>query len=141
MISLEANKVWIGDSKGQIGTLFKVEDGKAYINTDFIKAQKIEVQEIWNYSFEEEVLSKSIPEYSSSTPTPITVPSSGVAPLNPPFSVARDSWVTTMSGGSGVFVDKSLYPNAVGFLRVLMGTKYILCLLLLILKQELLMGN
>lgn len=53
IISLEANKVWIGDSKGQIGTLFKVEDGKAYINTDFIKAQKIEVQEIWNYSFDE----------------------------------------------------------------------------------------
>lgn len=122
MISLEANKVWIGDSKGQIGTLFKVEDGKAYINTDFIKAQKIEVQEIWNYSFEEEeVLSKSIPEYSSSTPTPITVPSSGVAPLNPPFSVARDSWVTTMSGGSGVFVDKSLYPNAVGFFESING--------------------
>lgn len=122
MISLEANKVWIGDSKGQIGTLFKVEDGKAYINTDFIKAQKIEVQEIWNYSFEEEeVLSKSIPEYSSSTPTPITVPSSGVAPLNPPFSVARDSWVTTMSGGSGVFVDKSLYPNAVGFFKSING--------------------
>lgn len=119
MISLEANKVWIGDSKGQIGTLFKVEDGKAYINTDFIKAQKIEVQEIWNYSFEEEVLSKSIPEYSSSTP--ITVPSSGVAPLNPPFSVARDSWVTTMSGGSGVFVDKSLYPNAVGFFESING--------------------
>ena len=122
MISLEVNKVWIGDSKGQIGTLFKVEDGKAYINTDFIKAQKIEVQEIWNYSFEEEeVLSKSIPEYSSSTPTPITVPSSGVAPLNPPFSVARDSWVTTMSGGSGVFVDKSLYPNAVGFFESING--------------------
>ena len=121
MISLEANKVWIGDSKGQIGTLFKVEDGKAYINTDFIKAQKIEVQEIWNYSFEEEVLSKSIPEYSSSTPTPITVHSSGVAPLNPPFSVARDSWVTTMSGGSGVFVDKSLYPNAVGFFESIDG--------------------
>lgn len=122
MISLEANKVWIGDSKGQIGTLFKVEDGKAYINTDFIKAQKIEIQEIWNYSFEEEeVLSKSIPEYSSSTPTPITVPSSGVAPLNPPFSVARDSWVTTMSGGSGVFVDKSLYPNAVGFFESING--------------------
>lgn len=120
MISLEANKVWIGDSKGQIGTLFKVEDGKAYINTDFIKAQKIEVQEIWNYSFEEEVLSKSIPEYSSSTPTPITVPSSGVAPLNPPFSVARDSWVTTMSGGSGVFV-KSLYPNAVGIFESING--------------------
>lgn len=124
MISLEANKVWIGDSKGQIGTLFKVEDGKAYINTDFIKAQKIEVQEIWNYSFEEEeVLSKSIPEYSSSTPTPITVPSSGVAPLNPPFSVARDSWVTTMSGGSGVFVDKSLYPNAVGFFESINGNQ------------------
>lgn len=121
MISLKANKVWIGDSKGQIGTLFKVEDGKAYINTDFIKAQKIKVQEIWNYSFEEEVLSKSIPEYSSSTPTPITVPSSGVAPLNPPFSVARDSWVTTMSGGSSVFVDKSLYPNAVGFFESIDG--------------------
>lgn len=121
MISLEANKVWIGDSKGQIGTLFKVEDGKAYINTDFIKAQKIEVQEIWNYSFEEEVLSKSIPEYSSSTPIPITVPSSGVAPLNPPFSVARDSWVTTMSGGSGVFVEESLYPNSVGFFESIDG--------------------
>ena len=53
IISLEAKKVWIGDSKGQIGTLFKIEDGKAYINTDFIKAQKIEVQEVWNYSFDE----------------------------------------------------------------------------------------
>lgn len=41
IISLEAKKVWIGDPKGQIGTLFKIEGGKAYINTDFIKAQKL----------------------------------------------------------------------------------------------------
>lgn len=121
MISLEANKVWIGDSGKQVGTLFKIEDGKAYINTDFIKAQKIKVQEIWNYSFGEEILSKSITEYSASTPTPITVPSSGVAPLNPPVSVAGASWVTTMSGGSGVFADKSLYPNAIGFFESIDG--------------------
>lgn len=121
LISLDANKVKIGDGVSDLGTLFYIEDGHAYIKTDFIKAQKIEVQEIWNYSFEEETLSKTIPEYSASSPTPITVPSSGVAPLNPPISVARDSWVTTMSGGSGVFIDKSLYPNAVGFFEGING--------------------
>lgn len=121
LISLDANKVKIGDGVSDLGTLFYIEDGHAYIKTDFIKAQKIEVQEIWNYSFEEEILSKTIPKYSASSPTPITVPSSGVAPLSPPISVARDSWVTTMSRGSGVFIDKSLYPNAVGFFEGING--------------------
>lgn len=116
IISLEANKVWIGDSKGQIGTLFKVEDGKAYINTDFIKAQKIEVQEIWNYSFDETTSQQVELPLFEGTYTPVMYESSiGTMTPDPPYGMADSSaWTGTISkhGGSGVFKDSSLYPGS-----------------------------
>lgn len=125
MISLEANKVWIGDSKGQIGTLFKVEDGKAYINTDFIKAQKIEVQEIWNYSFDETTSEFVDVPLFEGTYTPVMYESSvGTTTPDPPYGMAESSaWTGTLSkhGGSGVFKDSSLYPGSACFLESLEG--------------------
>ena len=104
IISLEANKVWIGDSKGQIGTLFKVEDGKAYINTDFIKAQKIEVQEIWNYSYDSSFNTVYIPrnkviekEYNEDIP-PYTL------------DMTDDSWVFTHTQNSTVSFSSTPSP-------------------------------
>jgi hypothetical protein len=125
IISLEANKVWIGDSKGQIGTLFKVEDGKAYINTDFIKAQKIEVQEIWNYSFDETTSQQVELPLFEGTYTPVMYESSiGTMTPDPPYGMADSSaWTGTLSkhGGSGVFKDSSLYPGSACFMESLEG--------------------
>lgn len=126
MISLEANKVWIGDSGKQIGTLFKIEDGKAYINTDFIKAQQIEVQEIWNYSFnDEEVFTGSV--YPSFTGTYTGYPYQGdvLNPVpDPPYvSALYFSWVGTYSryGASGIFKDATAYPGSSVFLESVDG--------------------
>lgn len=116
IIFLETNKVWIGDSKGQIGTLFKVEDGKAYINTDFIKAQKIGVQEIWNYSFDETTSQQVELPLFEGTYTPVMYESSiGTMTPDPPYGMADSSaWTGTISkhDGSGVFKDSSLYPGS-----------------------------
>lgn len=121
IISLEANKVWIGDSKGQIGTLFKVENGKAYINTDFIKAQKIEVQEIWNYSFDETTSQQVELPLFEGTYTPVMYESSiGTMTPDPPYGMADSSaWTGTLSkhDGSGVFKDSSLYPGSACFME------------------------
>ena len=121
IISLEANKVWIGDSKGQIGTLFKVEDGKAYINTDFIKAQKIEVQEIWNYSFDETTSQQVKLPLFEGTYTPVVYESSIVTMTpDPPYGMADSSaWTGTISkhGGSGVFKDSLLFPGSACFME------------------------
>lgn len=125
IISLEANKVWIGDSKGQIGTLFKVEDGKAYINTDFIKAQKIEVQEIWNYSFDETTSQQVELPLFEGTYTPVMYESSiGTMTPDPPYGMADSSaWTGTISkhDGSGVFKDSSLYPGSACFMESVNG--------------------
>lgn len=125
IISLEANKVWIGDSKGQIGTLFKVEDGKAYINTDFIKAQKIEVQEIWNYSFDETTSQQVELPLFEGTYTPVMYESSiGTMTPDPPYGMADSSaWTGTLSkhDGSGVFKDSSLYPGSACFMESVNG--------------------
>lgn len=125
MISLEANKVWIGDSKGQIGTLFKIEDGKAYINTDFIKAQKIEVQEIWNYSFDETTSEQVELPLFEGTYTPVMYESSiGTMTPDPPYGMAESSaWTGTSSkhDGSGVFKDSSLYPGSACFMGSVNG--------------------
>jgi hypothetical protein len=125
IISLEANKVWIGDSKGQIGTLFKVEDGKAYINTDFIKAQKIEVQEIWNYFFDETTSQQVELPLFEGTYTPVMYESSiGTMTPDPPYGMADSSaWTGTLSkhGGSGVFKDSSLYPGSACFMKSVNG--------------------
>lgn len=125
IISLEANKVWIGDSKGQIGTLFKVEDGKAYINTDFIKAQKIEVQEIWNYSFDETTSQQVELPLFEGTYTPVMYASSiGTMTPDPPYGMADSSaWTGTLSkyDGSGVFKDSSLYPGSACFMESVNG--------------------
>lgn len=125
IISLEANKVWIGDSKGQIGTLFKVEDGKAYINTDFIKAQKIEVQEIWNYSFDETTSQQIELPLFEGTYTPVMYESSiGTMTPDPPYGMADSSaWTGTISkhDGSGVFKDSSLYPGSACFMESVNG--------------------
>lgn len=125
IISLEANKVWIGDSKGQIGTLFKVEDGKAYINTDFIKAQKIEVQEIWNYSFDETTSQQVELPLFEGTYTPVMYESSiGTMTPDPPYGMADSSaWTGTTSkhDGSGVFKDSSLYPGSACFMESVNG--------------------
>lgn len=125
IISLEANKVWIGDSKRQIGTLFKVEDGKAYINTDFIKAQKIEVQEIWNYSFDKTTSQQVELPLFEGTYTPVMYESSiGTMTPDPPYGMADSSaWTGTISkyDGSGVFKDSSLYPGSACFMESVNG--------------------
>lgn len=125
IISLEANKVWVGDSKGQIGTLFKVEDGKAYINTDFIKAQKIGVQEIWNYSFDETTSKQVELPLFKGTYTPVMYESSiGTMTPDPPYGMADSSaWTGTLSkhDGSGVFKDSSLYPGSACFMESVNG--------------------
>lgn len=125
IISLEAKKVWIGDSKGQIGTLFKIEDGKAYINTDFIKAQKIEVQEVWNYSFDETTSEFVDVPLFEGTYTPVMYESSiGTTTPDPPYGMAESSaWTGTLSkhGGSGVFKDSSLYPGSACLMESLDG--------------------
>lgn len=125
IISLEAKKVWIGDSKGQVGTLFKIDDGKAYINTDFIKAQKIEVQEVWNYSFDETTSEFVDVPLFEGTYTPVMYESSiGTTTPDPPYGMAKSSaWTGTLSkyGGSGVFKDSSLYPGSACFMESLEG--------------------
>ena len=125
IIFLEAEKVWIGDSKGQIGTLFKIEDGKAYINTDFIKAQKIEVQEVWNYSFDETTSEFVDVPLFEGTYTPVMYESSiGTTTPDPPYGMAESSaWTGTLSkhDGSGVFKDSSLYPGSACFMESVNG--------------------
>ena len=125
VISIDADKVKIGNGKSDLGTLFDVEDGKAYIRTDFIKAQKIEVQEVWNYSFDE-TTSKfvDVPLFEG-TYTPVMYESSiGTTTPDPPYGMAESSaWTGTLSkhGGSGVFKDSSLYPGSACFMESLEG--------------------
>lgn len=125
VISIDADKVRIGNGKSDLGTLFYVEDGKAYIRTDFIKAQKIEVQEVWNYSFDE-TTSKfvDVPLFEG-TYTPVMYESSiGTTTPDPPYGMAESSaWTGTLSkhGGSGVFKDSSLYPGSACFMESLEG--------------------
>lgn len=144
IISLEANKVWIGDSKGQIGTLFKVEDGKAYINTDFIKAQKIEVQEIWNYSFDETTSQQVELPLFEGTYTPVMYESSiGTMTPDPPYGMADSSaWTGTISkhDGSGVFKD-SLYPGSACFMESVNGEQVHIMTPILSLKNGTLDGK
>ena len=125
VISIDADKVRIGNGKSDLGTLFYVEDGKAYVRTDFIKAQKIEVQEVWNYSFDE-TTSKfvDVPLFEG-TYTPVMYESSiGTTTPDPPYGMAESSaWTGTLSkyGGSGVFKDSSLYPGSACFMESLEG--------------------
>lgn len=125
VISIDADKVRIGNGKSDLGTLFYVEDGKAYIRTDFIKAQKIEVQEVWNYSFDE-TTSKfvDVPLFEG-TYTPVMYESSiGTTTPDPPYGMAESSaWTGTLSkhGGSGVFKDSSLYPGSACLMESLEG--------------------
>lgn len=124
-ISIDADKVRIGNGKSDLGTLFYVEDGKAYIRTDFIKAQRIEVQEVRNYSFDE-TTSKfvDVPLFEG-TYTPVMYESSiGTTTPDPPYGMAKSSaWTGTLSkhGGSGVFKDSSLYPGSACFMESLEG--------------------
>ena len=145
IISLEANKVWIGDSKRQIGTLFKVEDGKAYINTDFIKAQKIEVQEIWNYSFDETTSQQVELPLFEGTYTPVMYESSiGTMTPDPPYGMADSSaWTGTISkhDGSGVFKDSSLYPGSACFMESVNGEQVHIMTPILSLKNGTLDGK
>lgn len=145
IISLEANKVWIGDSKGQIGTLFKVEDGKAYINTDFIKAQKIEAQEIWNYSFDETTSQQVELPLFEGTYTPVMYESSiGTMTPDPPYGMADSSaWTGTISkhDGSGVFKDSSLYPGSACFMESVNGEQVHIMTPILSLKNGTLDGK
>lgn len=145
IISLEANKVWIGDSKRQIGTLFKVEDGKAYINTDFIKAQKIEVQEIWNYSFDETTSQQVELPLFEGTYTPVMYESSiGTMTPDPPYGMADSSaWTGTLSkhDGSGVFKDSSLYPGSACFMESVNGEQVHIMTPILSLKNGTLDGK
>lgn len=144
-ISLEVNKVWIGDSKGQIGTLFKVEDGKAYINTDFIKAQKIEVQEIWNYSFDKTTSQQIELPLFEGTFTPVMYESSiGTMTPDPPYGMADSSaWTGTLSkhDGSGVFKDSSLYPGSACFMESVIGEQVHIMTPILSLKNGTLDGK
>lgn len=145
IISLEANKVWIGDSKRQIGTLFKVEDGKAYINTDFIKAQKIEVQEIWNYSFDETTSRPVELPLFEGTYTPVMYESSiGTMTPDPPYGMADSlAWTGTISkhDGSGVFKDSSLYPGSTCFMESVNGEQVHIMTPILSLKKGTLDGK
>lgn len=145
IISLEAKKVWIGDSKGQIGTLFKIEDGKAYINTDFIKAQKIEVQEIWNYSFDETTSEQVELPLFEGTYTPVMYESSiGTMTPDPPYGMADSSaWTGTISkhDGSGVFKDSSLYPGSACFMESVNGEQVHIMTPILSLKNGTLDGK
>lgn len=145
IISLEANKVWIGDSKGQIGTLFKVEDGKAYINTDFIKSQKIKVQEIWNYSFDETTSQQVELPLFEGTYTPVMYESSiGTMTPDPPYGMADSSaWTGTISkhDGSGVFKDSSLYPGSACFMESVNGEQVHIMTPILSLKNGTLDGK
>lgn len=145
IISLEAKKVWIGDSKGQIGTLFKIEDGKAYINTDFIKAQKIEVQEVWNYSFDETTSEFVDVPLFEGTYTPVMYESSiGTTTPDPPYGMAESSaWTGTLSkhGGSGVFKDSSLYPGSACFMESVNGEQVHIMTPILSLKNGTLDGK
>lgn len=125
VISIDADKVRIGNGKSDLGTLFYVEDGKAYIRTDFIKAQKVEVQEVWNYSFDE-TTSKfvDVPLFEG-TYTPVMYESSiGTTTPDPPYGMAKSSaWTGTLSkhGESGVFKDSSLYPGSACLMESLEG--------------------
>ena len=125
VISIDAGKVRIGNGKSDLGTLFYVEDGKAYIRTDFIKAQKIEVQEVWNYSFDETTSEFVDVPLFEGTYTPVMYESSiGTTTPDPPYGMAKSSaWTGTLSkhGGSGVFKDSSLYPGSACFMESLEG--------------------
>lgn len=125
VISIDADKVRIGNGKSDLGTLFYVEDGKAYIRTDFIKAQKIEVQEVWNYSFDETTSEFVDVPLFEGTYTPVMYESSiGTTTPDPPYGMAESSaWTGTLSkhGGSGVFKDSSLYPGSACFMESLEG--------------------
>lgn len=125
VISIDADKVRIGNGKSDLGTLFYVEDGKAYIRTDFIKAQKIEVQEVWNYSFDETTSKVVDVPLFEGTYTPVMYESSiGTTTPDPPYGMAESSaWTGTLSkhGGSGVFKDSSLYPGSACFMESLVG--------------------
>lgn len=125
VISIDAGKVRIGNGKSDLGTLFYVEDGKAYIRTDFIKAQKIEVQEVWNYSFDETTSEFVDVPLFEGTYTPVMYESSiGTTTPDPPYGMAESSaWTGTLSkhGGSGVFKDSSLYPGSACFMESLEG--------------------
>lgn len=125
VISIDADKVRIGSGKFDFGTLFYVEDGKAYIKTDFIKAQKIEVQEIWNYSFDETTSEQVELPLFEGTYTPVMYESSiGTMTPDPPYGMAESSaWTGTLSkhDGSGVFKDSSLYPGSACFMESVNG--------------------
>lgn len=125
VISIDADKVRIGSGKSDFGTLFYVEDGKAYIKTDFIKAQKIEVQEIWNYSFDETTSEQVELPLFEGTYTPVMYESSiGTMTPDPPYGMAESSaWTGTLSkhDGSGVFKDSSLYPGSACFMESVNG--------------------
>lgn len=125
VISIDADKVRIGNGKSDLGTLFYVEDGKAYIRTNFIKAQKIEVQEVWNYSFDETTSEFVDVPLFEGTYTPVMYESSiGTTTPDPPYGMAKSSaWTGTLSkyGGSGVFKDSSLYPGSACLMESLEG--------------------
>lgn len=125
VISIDADKVRIGSGKSDFGTLFYVEDGKAYIKTDFIKVQKIEVQEIWNYSFDETTSEQVELPLFEGTYTPVMYESSiGTMTPDPPYGMAESSaWTGTLSkyDGSGVFKDSSLYPGSACFMESVNG--------------------
>lgn len=125
VISIDADKVRIGSGKSDFGTLFHVKDGKAYIKTDFIKAQKIEVQEIWNYSFDETTSEQVELPLFEGTYTPVMYESSiGTMTPDPPYGMAESSaWTGTLSkhDGSGVFKDSSLYPGSACFMESVNG--------------------
>lgn len=125
VISIDADKVRIGSGNSDFGTLFYVEDGKAYIKTDFIKAQKIEVQEIWNYSFDETTSEQVELPLFEGTYTPVMYESSiGTMTPDPPYGMAElSAWTGTLSkhDGSGVFKDSSLYPGSACFMESVNG--------------------
>lgn len=145
VISIDADKVRIGNGKSDLGILFYVEDGKAYIRADFIKAQKIKVQEVWNYSFDE-TTSKfvDVPLFEG-TYTPVMYESSiGTTTPDPPYDMAKSSaWTGTLSkyGGSGVFKDSSLYPGSACFMESLEGEQVHIMSPIISLKNDTLDGK
>lgn len=100
MISLDARKVFIGDADKNIGSLFTVKNGKAYIRTDFIDANSIRVRQIYNLSYDSSAVTTLLKNISSIYNDVIsaTVPESG------PTSLADSyRWTLTIDEMSGIF--------------------------------------
>lgn len=117
VISINADLVRIGDGKSDLGTLFYMENGRAYIRTDFIKAQKIEVEEVYNYSYSD------TSEYGNVSHD-LFVKRNYSGDLIPYSLAMDDTWVFTESASSS-FSLSSIKPSLYGFTASLAANDYL----------------